>query len=126
MAGALDGPTLEGTPVPDIMPHPAAPTKPAPPIAPLIDLLRTVAAQYGEVVIRVLPAGHLHASTGYASPAEHTVYLPAGREADDAALLVYALYELSVADTDPRVEGSASTFVTHAASRTLAAMGVPR
>jgi hypothetical protein len=108
------------------MSMPSLSTTAQPPIAPLIDLLRTVAAQYGEVVIRVLPPGHLHASTGYASPAEHTVYLPAGREADDAALLVYALYELAVADTDPRVEESASTFVAHAAGRTLAAMGVPR
>ena len=96
-------------------------------LSPLLDLLRTLLVQYGEVTLRHVPAGHEHGSTGYVAPHERVVGVPTGLDDRDLlAGLVRALYGLAVGDLDPRLGESACWFAADAAARTLAAMGVAR
>ena len=103
-----------------------APTRPATrtAVSPLLDLLRSVVAQYGEVTFRALPADHEHSETGHLLPHRHEIGLP--NDPDDGRFLttlVLGLYDLSLADLDPRLQQTADRFAEDATRATLAAMG---
>lgn len=93
-------------------------------VSPLLDLLRSVVAQYGELTLRAIPADHEHSETGYLKPYKREIGLP--NDADDGRFLttlVLSLYDLSLADLDPRLTASADRFAEDATRRLLAAMG---
>ena len=99
-------------------------------LTPLLDLLRTAAAEHGEVVFRVLSSRDEHAATGVVDPGQGrpVIWLPApDRDTTRPEhLLVSALHQLAVVDLDPRLEESAEWFVMDATARTLDAIGGAR
>lgn len=85
--------------------------------APLLDLLRALLRQYGEVTFRAAPSG-------YVASHERAIGIP--DDLDDRALLsglVIALHDLAVADMEPQLVESAGRFALDAARDTLAALG---
>ena len=93
------------------------------PCTPLLDLIRSVARQYGELTFRALPADHEHSETGYVAPHRHEIGLPNDPDGGRfLTTLVLSLYDLSLADADPRLQQSAGLFAEDATRRTLAAM----
>ena len=98
--------------------------------SPFLDLLRTAAAEHGEVTFRVLPSGDEFAAAGMVERdrGRPVIWLPApDRDTTRPEhLLVSALHQLAVVDLDPRLEESAEWFVMDATARTLDAIGGAR
>ena len=96
-------------------------------LSPLLDLLRTAAAEHGEVVFRVLSSRDEHAATGVVDPGQGrpVIWLPApDRDTTRPEhLLVSALHQLAVVDLEPQLAESGEWFVMDATARTLAAIG---
>lgn len=92
---------------------------------PLLALLRTTLAERGELTLRLLPADHEHAATGYAAPHRNEIGLHDDpNDVEFLINLVLALNQLGVANIDPRLDDAAWEFVKDSSSRTLTALGV--
>ena len=93
-------------------------------LSPLLDLLRTAAAEHGEVTFRVLPSDDEWAAVGVVDRDVPVIHLPApDRDTTrPERMLVSALHQLAVADLDPSLDQAAEAFVMDATARTLTAM----